>query len=75
MEGIGKTLVIAGLFIVVAGLLIWHLHDKLSWIGRLPGDIRVEKENFSFYIPITTMLLLSVIINLIFRVYRYFFSS
>lgn len=72
MEGFGKILVAIGIAIVVIGLLVWQFHDKLDWFGKLPGDIRIEKENFRFYFPITTMILISIIINIIYRVYRYF---
>ena len=47
------------------GIIIYFFHDKLNWIGRLPGDIRIEKENFRFYFPITTMILLSVVVTVI----------
>ncbi|MFT3749725.1 MAG: DUF2905 domain-containing protein [Agriterribacter sp.] len=59
----GKYIIIAGIFIIVAGLIIYFFYDKLHWIGRLPGDIRIEKENFRFYFPITTMIIFSIIIS------------
>ncbi|UCH13340.1 MAG: DUF2905 domain-containing protein [Bacteroidales bacterium] len=62
---IGKYLIIIGLFIVVIGVLIYFLGDKLSWIGRLPGDIRIEKENLKIFIPVTTMILISILLTLI----------
>jgi hypothetical protein len=65
-----KFLLIAGAILVVAGLLAWALQGKLGWLGRLPGDIRVERENFRFYFPITTMILISVLLNLIIWVVR-----
>jgi ABC-type antimicrobial peptide transport system permease subunit len=57
----GKYLIVGGILIVVLGVIIYFFHDKLQWIGRLPGDIRFEKENFRFYFPITTMILFSLI--------------
>jgi hypothetical protein len=69
----GKYIVIGGLMIVLVGLLIYFFHDKLHWIGRLPGDIRIEKENFRFYFPLATMILLSVVITLIVNIIRRFF--
>lgn len=69
----GKVVMIIGGCIVVVGLLIYFFHDKLHWIGRLPGDIRVEKENFKFYFPITTMILVSVIVTVVIRVIRKLF--
>lgn len=68
----GKYLIIAGCLILAAGILIYFFHDKLHWIGRLPGDIRIEKENFKFYFPITTMLLLSLIVSILIRIFRKF---
>lgn len=65
MENLGKYLVIGGVAIAVIGLLIWLAGDKLSWFGNLPGDIKVEKENLKFYMPITTMILLSIFISLL----------
>ena len=69
----GKYNVIIGLVIVLAGIVVWLFHDKLHWIGRLPGDIRVEKENFKFYFPITTMILLSLLVTVIVQVIKRFF--
>jgi hypothetical protein len=68
----GKWILIVGLILVVAGGVIYFFHDKLHWIGRLPGDIRVEKENFRFYFPIATMILFSVLITLIVNVIKRF---
>lgn len=68
----GKYLLLFGLAVVVIGALIYFFHDKLHWIGRLPGDIRVEKENFRFYFPITTMILASVLLTLVIRLVRKF---
>jgi len=68
----GKYIIALGLLIVVAGLIIYFFHDKLHWIGRLPGDIRIEKENFRFYFPIATMIIFSLLITLIIRIVRKF---
>lgn len=54
---------IVGGLLILAGLVVYFFHDKLNWMGRLPGDIRVEKENFRFYFPITTMILASLLIT------------
>ncbi len=66
----GIYLLIIGGIIVIAGVVIYFLHDKLGWIGRLPGDIRVERPNFRLYIPITTMLLFSLLFSLLLWVIR-----
>jgi hypothetical protein len=59
----GKYILFFGLLIVVIGGLIYFFHDRLHWIGRLPGDIRVERENFRFYFPITTMIIFSILLS------------
>ena len=69
----GKWIIGAGAVIILVGIIIYFFHDKLNWIGRLPGDIRIEKENFRFYFPITTMILLSLLGTLIVWVIRKFF--
>ena len=61
----GKYIIAGGVLIVIAGIVIYFFHDRLHWIGRLPGDIRIEKENFRFYFPITTMILFSIILSLL----------
>ncbi|MCB1171713.1 MAG: DUF2905 domain-containing protein [Leptospiraceae bacterium] len=69
MTEMAKMLMILGGILLGIGLL-FYLGSKmdgslLSWFGKLPGDIRVEKENFSFYFPITTSILVSVVLSLI----------
>jgi hypothetical protein len=59
----GKYILLIGLLVVIIGALIYFFHDRLHWIGRLPGDIRVEKENFRFYFPITTMIIFSILLS------------
>lgn len=73
MSGMGKILVLVGIVIVVIGTVIWLAGDKISWFGNLPGDIRVEKENFKFYFPVTSMILLSVVISFLWWVIRKLF--
>lgn len=65
MENIGKAVVALGIVLVVAGLLVWFLGDKLAWFGRLPGDIRIERPGFSCFFPITTMIIVSVILSIV----------
>ncbi len=69
----GKYIIFIGIGVVVVGLLIYFFHDKLHWFGRLPGDIRVERENFRFYFPITTMILISLLITILLNIIRRFF--
>ncbi|HWC52006.1 MAG TPA: DUF2905 domain-containing protein [Chitinophagaceae bacterium] len=66
----GKYLMIAGGLLLLAGLAVYFFQDKLHWIGRLPGDIRIEKENFRFYFPITTMILASLFVTALIALIR-----
>lgn len=66
----GKLIIIIGIGIVVFGIIIYLFSDKLQWLGRLPGDIRIEKKGFRFYFPVTTLIILSVLINLIILLIR-----
>jgi len=68
----GKYIMLIGGAVVIIGLIIYFFHDKLQWIGHLPGDIRIEKENFRFYFPITTMVLFSVLVTVIVSIIRRF---
>ena len=68
----GKWLILAGIMIVIAGVLIYFFHDKLNWLGKLPGDIRIERDNFRFYFPITTMIIISVLLTLVVNIIRRF---
>ena len=63
----GKILIVVGLVAVLVGLLIQFAPQALSWFGKLPGDIRYEKGNMKFFFPITTMILLSVGISLLWK--------
>lgn len=67
---VGPTLVVVGVSIVVVGLLAWS--GLLSWFGRLPGDIRIERPNTRLYIPLVSMLLVSVVLSLLLAVLRRF---
>lgn len=60
-----KTLIILGLVLLTAGLL-WPVLSKIGF-GRLPGDIIIRREGFSFYFPLTTMIIVSIVLTLIFR--------
>jgi hypothetical protein len=69
MNGLGKTLIYLGIFLVVVGL-IFSLGGKIPWLGHLPGDIHIQRERFSFYFPLTTCLLISLIITLVLYLFR-----
>lgn len=65
----GKMLIIAGIVLIVAGVLVTY-GPKIPFLGKLPGDIRIEKENFKFYFPITTSILVSVLLSLLILLYN-----
>lgn len=65
-SGIGKLLMIFGAIMLIVGALIW-LGGKIPGIGRLPGDIFIKRGNFSFYFPIVTCIIISIILSLIFN--------
>jgi len=62
---IGKFLIIFGIIIVAVGVLLL-ISVKIPWIGRLPGDIIIQKKNFTFYFPLATSILISVVLTLFF---------
>jgi hypothetical protein len=66
---IGKWLVLMGLMLVLLGGLLW-LAGRIPFLGRLPGDIRIERENFSCFVPLATSLLLSLLLTLLFSLFR-----
>jgi len=72
-QNTGKYILVIGGLIVLVGAVVYFFGDKLHWIGRLPGDIRVERENFRFYAPITTMILLSLVLTLVINLIKRFF--
>jgi len=68
MESLGRMLLLFGVIFIVLGL-VFTFAGKIPWIGRLPGDIRIEKENFSFYFPIATCVILSILLTLLFSLF------
>lgn len=69
MNELGKWLFVTGLVIAGLGLLLWSGVGK-GWLGRLPGDIHIEREHFSFHFPIVTCLLLSVLLTVLLWLFR-----
>jgi len=66
---LGKVLIIFGIVIAGIGLLLL-VGDKIPWIGRLPGDILIKREKFTFYFPIVTCIIISIILTLVFSLFR-----
>lgn len=69
-QALGKSLILIGIVLIVAGLLLAFGGQLPLRIGRLPGDIYIKRDNFIFYFPITTAILLSVLISLLIYLLR-----
>ena len=67
LSGLGKALVMVGIALVILGLA---LAGKLPFLGGLPGDIRIQRDGFVFYFPLTSMLLVSLVLSLILTLWR-----
>ena len=67
----GKLLILVGVVLVVVGVLVTYGSKVpfLGWLGRLPGDVRIERPGFSFYLPITTSIVISVVLTLLLRMF------
>ena len=72
LSGLGKLLILLGAVLAVLGVLLTVLPkvpgagEGLGWLGRLPGDIYVKRENFTFYFPLATSILLSIVLSVLF---------
>ncbi len=73
-ESLGKFLIVIGLLLAAVGLLffLFSRTDMFSWFGNLPLDFKVERENFKFYFPLGTSILLSIILSLLVYLFRKF---
>ncbi len=71
MNPVTKILITIGIILIIMGLL-WQIGGKFFPLGRLPGDIVMERENFRFYFPIVTSIIISVILSLILYLFRFF---
>ena len=69
MPGMGKIFVIVGLLLVIVGLGFMFA-DRIPYVGRLPGDIYLKREKFSFYFPLTTSIIISIILTILFSIFR-----
>lgn len=70
-QDLGKILIVIGALILVIGVVL-TFYGKIPFLGKLPGDIKIERENFTFYFPIVTSILLSIILSLIFYFFKFF---
>lgn len=64
MTDLGKLLIIFGVIVIAVGLFLL-ISPKISWMGRLPGDILIKKKNFTFYFPLATSIVLSVVLTVL----------
>jgi hypothetical protein len=69
MREIGRFLIVIGVVTAIVGVILWGGFAP-KWLGRLPGDIRIERGNFGFYFPIVTCIVISIILTLIFSLFR-----
>ena len=69
MAPLSRLLIVCGLVLVAAGIVL-ALADRIPWLGRLPGDISIRRENFSFYFPLATCLLVSVLLSIVIWIFR-----
>ncbi|MEK6569004.1 MAG: DUF2905 domain-containing protein [candidate division NC10 bacterium] len=68
MESFGKLLILFGVILAAVGGLMLFI-GNVPYIGRLPGDVYVQRKNFSFYFPLTTSILLSIVLTLLFSLF------
>ena len=69
MRDLGKLIAVIGVIITLLGLVIWSGFAP-KWLGRLPGDIRIEREHSAFYFPIVTCIILSLLLSLLLSIFR-----
>ncbi len=69
LNWLGRILALAGILLFIVGVLLMFF-PKIPFLGKLPGDIYIKRDNFTFYFPITTCILLSVIVTLILMLFK-----
>ncbi len=67
IESIGRSLIFFGIILIVVGAVL-VLFGKVPWFGRLPGDIIIKREGFTFYFPVVTMIILSLVLTVLFNI-------
>ena len=71
MKDLGRWIIYFGLGAIIIGIIFNQFSDKLGWIGRLPGDIRLGSDNVKFYFPFTTLILTNLVIFIIFKLIQW----
>lgn len=69
MPALGKMLIVVGIVFIIMGIA-FLFGDKIPFLGRLPGDISIQKERFSVYFPITTCIIISIVLSILFAIFR-----
>jgi hypothetical protein len=69
LRELGKYVVVVGVIITLVGLVMWSGFAP-KWLGRLPGDIRIEREHSAFYFPIVSCIILSIVLSLLLSIFR-----
>ena len=68
-SSVGKSLIVLGLVMIAVGIVLVVI-PKAPWLGKLPGDIAIKKDNYQFYFPITTCIIISVVLSILFYLFR-----
>ncbi|MGM0420349.1 MAG: DUF2905 domain-containing protein [Bacillota bacterium] len=71
LQFLGKIIIQLGIILVVVGFLLTAGVNVFGWFGNLPGDIRIDRDGFTLYFPLTSMILLSLVLNLILRIFSF----
>jgi len=66
----GRLIILLGIILIAVGLMLQYAPWLINWFGRLPGDIRIDNEKTKIFIPITSMILVSLILSIIMRIFR-----
>jgi hypothetical protein len=69
MADFGKFLILFGTIVVIVGIILL-ISPKIPWLGRLPGDILIRRKNFTFYFPLATSIILSIILTVLINIFR-----
>ena len=66
-----RWFIVGGIILIAIGLILYFAPSLVNWFGKLPGDIRIEKENSKVFLPITSMIIVSVVLTIIINLIRY----
>jgi sensor domain CHASE-containing protein len=70
MQEIGKFVFLIGIVLMIVGVLAWRFPNLFQWVGKLPGDVSIRKGSFSFYFPIVTCILVSIVLTIVSWLFR-----